>query len=115
MKTPRVHDFDPTAKIPELTSPLDGMPAIQKPKPAGSTPLPERANAPTPVDLNASTNERFVTRRMIKRASYELFADQIEDIRRLAAGETMQGGKGNQSEMVRDAIDAYLRQKRKGK
>ncbi len=52
---------------------------------------------------------------MIKRASYELFADQIEGLRRLAAEEILQGGKGNQSEMVRDAIDAYLRQKRKGK
>ncbi len=115
MKTPRVHDFDPTAKIPELTSPLDGMPAIQKPKPAGIAPLPERANATTPVDPNVSTNERFLSRRMIKRASYELFADQIEGLRRLAAEEILQGGKGNQSEMVRDAIDAYLRQKRKGK
>jgi len=32
MKTPRVHDFDPDAKIPELGSPLDNLPMIQKPQ-----------------------------------------------------------------------------------
>src|SRR6266496_1791566 len=32
MKTPRVQDFDPTAKIPQLGSPMENMPIIQKPK-----------------------------------------------------------------------------------
>lgn len=32
MKTPRVTDFDPNAKPKELASPLENMPAIQKPK-----------------------------------------------------------------------------------
>ena len=31
MKTPRVQDFDPTAKIPQLGSPMDNLPSIQKP------------------------------------------------------------------------------------
>ena len=31
MKTPRVQDFDPTAKIPQLGSPMDNFPSIQKP------------------------------------------------------------------------------------
>ena len=31
MKTPRVQDFDPTAKIPPLGSPMDHLPSIQKP------------------------------------------------------------------------------------
>src|SRR5690349_17359974 len=31
MKTPRVQDFDPNAKIPELGSPMDLLPTIQKP------------------------------------------------------------------------------------
>src|SRR6266487_2229128 len=40
MKTPRVHDFDPNAKVPELTSPLDGMPTIEKPQaPHTSSPV----------------------------------------------------------------------------
>jgi len=31
MKTPRVQDFDPNAKLPELGSPMDNLPVIQKP------------------------------------------------------------------------------------
>ena len=31
MKTPRVQDFDPTAKVPQLGSPMDHLPSIQKP------------------------------------------------------------------------------------
>jgi hypothetical protein len=32
MKTPRVHDFDPDAKVPALKSSMENMPAIGKPK-----------------------------------------------------------------------------------
>src|SRR2546428_9460817 len=42
MKTPRVHDFDPNAKVPQLGSPMDDLPSIQKPL---NTPLPSQ---PTP-------------------------------------------------------------------
>src|SRR6476619_250018 len=31
MKTPRINDFDPDAKLPTLKSSLDKMPSIQKP------------------------------------------------------------------------------------
>ncbi len=31
MKVPRVHDFDPNAKLPELGSPMDDMPIIKPP------------------------------------------------------------------------------------
>src|SRR6266849_5912253 len=30
MKTPRVQDFDPTANVPQLGSPMDNFPSIQK-------------------------------------------------------------------------------------
>jgi hypothetical protein len=32
MKTPRVNDFDPDARVPALKSPLDNMPSIEKPR-----------------------------------------------------------------------------------
>jgi len=32
MKTPRVQDFDPNVKIPELGSPMDNLPSIQRPE-----------------------------------------------------------------------------------
>jgi hypothetical protein len=32
MKTPRVRDFDPNAKVPALKSSMDNMPTIGRPK-----------------------------------------------------------------------------------
>jgi hypothetical protein len=31
MRRPRIEDYDPNAKLPELASPIDGMPVIGKP------------------------------------------------------------------------------------
>ena len=77
MRRPRIEDYDPNAKLPELASPIDGMPVIGKPpqkaKDDSPTPLPEklviqeeqanqetpeRANARTPVRPYARTPER---------------------------------------------------------
>jgi hypothetical protein len=43
MKTPRVTDFDPDAKVPTLKSSLDNMPSIQNPRPIKIT---RRLNLP---------------------------------------------------------------------
>ncbi len=129
MKTPRVHDFDPNAKIPELASPLDNLPSIKPPvqKSVLSSVQQQSENPSQPVEsvsfnppvkterANERTPERSNVRRTRRRASYELYTDQIEAIQRIALEEKLQGGTGNQSEMVRDAIDAYLKQKRGGK
>jgi hypothetical protein len=46
MKTPRITDFDPDAKVPPLKSPLEGMPPIKKPQQKSTStapaPLPEQ-------------------------------------------------------------------------
>jgi hypothetical protein len=46
MRRPKIEDYDPNAKLPELASPIDGMPVIGKPPQksngASSTPLPEK-------------------------------------------------------------------------
>ena len=133
MKTPRVQDFDPNAKVPELASPLDNLPAIKPPvrKQLVSSVQQELVNQPHPSELhgqsvffkpqqkidlsNERTPERSNVRRTRRRASYELFTDQIEAIQRMALEDKLQGGTGNQSEMVREAIDAYLTKKRGGK
>ena len=119
MKTPRVTDFDPDAKVPTLKSPLEGMPAIGKPpqpKPKDSPTqeaerpvaqpspaIPERANARTPV--------RPSGKRIITRNSFEIYEDQMESLRKLSFQEKMEGKLGSMSHMVREAIDAYLKAK----
>ena len=106
MKTPRVHDFDPDAKKHELVSSMDNFPSIQKPNPKKENTAiqPERPNVPTPHRLNV--------RRIITRNSFELYEDQMDELRREAYEEKLSGGMGSMSKMVRDAIDTYL-EKRK--
>ncbi len=120
MKTPRVHDFDPDAKLPELGSPMDHLPAIHKP---AAKPLPASSPHPTTEqqDKTARTdgeppvraNVRTPVRRQLTRYAFEFYQDQVEELRRLSLEEKMQGGKGSMSEMVREAIDTYLTQKKR--
>ena len=118
MKTPRVHDFDPDANIPELGSPLDHLPVIQKPQlhplPSqtmskdNTIKLPQAYESP-PVRSYARTP----VRRQLTRYAFEFYQDQVEELRRLSLEEKMQGDKGSMSEMVREAIDTYLAQKKR--
>ena len=55
MKTPRVNDFDPNAKLPELGSPMDHLPAIQKP-PAKPVPPPATLSITEQPEKNPSTS-----------------------------------------------------------
>jgi hypothetical protein len=120
MKTPRVHDFDPDAKLPELGSPMDHLPAIRKPavKPL-SPPAPlspadhQEQTSSTYGEPPVRTNARTPVRRQLTRYAFEFYQDQVEELRHLSLEEKMQGGKGSMSEMVREAIDAYLTQKKR--
>jgi hypothetical protein len=115
MKTPRVADFYPDAKVRPLKSSLDNMPAIQKPqhpplpervaqpKTEASQPIPERPNAPSPVRPNG--------KRIITRNSFEVFEDQMDSLRKLSFREKMEGKQGSMSAMVREAIDTYLQKR----
>lgn len=103
---------DPTKHtVPKVDIQKPTASPLQSERPNGST--GQEVNARSDERPNATTNERLNVRRMIKRASYELFTDQIEAIRQLALEDRILGGKGNQSEMVRNALDNYLKQKGK--
>ena len=126
MRRPRIEDYDPNAKLPELASPIDGMPVIGKPpqKSNGVSPSslpekpviqeeqpnqvkPERANARTPVRPNG--------KRIITRNAFEIYEDQMDRLRKISLEEKMNGKLGNMSAMVREAIDSYLHKKTAGK
>ena len=113
MKIPRINDFDPNAKKNlVLKSSLENMPAIEKPKPAEIAPasepqppktdIPERSNARPPVRPNG--------KRIITRNSFEIYEDQMDSLRKLSFQDKMNGRIGSMSAMVRDAIDAYLKE-----
>src|SRR5436190_1772344 len=108
------------SSLPELGSPMDRLPAIQKPAAtpvSSSPPLPlrnqrEKGQVPSgspPVRPNARTP----VRRQLTRYAFEFYQDQVEELRRLSLEEKMQGAKGSMSEMVREAIDDYLTEKKR--
>jgi hypothetical protein len=119
MKTPRVKDFDPNANVPALKSPLEGMPTIDKPmRPMpqespvqeeersdhqSAHAIPERVNVRTPVRPNG--------KRIITRNSFEIYEDQMESLRKLSFQEKMEGKLGSMSQMMREAIDDYLKKR----
>lgn len=87
-----------STKSPEKTS-IASKPQQQPASP--QKPLPER--------VNARTMERSNRRRIITRNSFEIYEDQMDALRKLAAKELETTGKlGSMSAMVREAIDTYI-------
>ena len=132
MKTPRVTDFDPTAKSLELGSPMDNLPTIQRPTHQAQPPVKDEVNNSTPVrdvppvppvlPVPGAPLERDVRpvplkkRVMKQRHPFDIYHDQYETLKQLAEDERRQGGVGSMSAMVREAIDKFIAtQKRKGK
>jgi hypothetical protein len=126
MRRPRIEDYDPNAKLPELASSLEGMPVIGKPpqKSNGVSPTPlsekavmqeEQPNQATPERANARTPVRPNGKRIITRNAFEIYEDQMDMLRKLSLEEKMNGKLGSMSAMVREAIDSYLQKKSSGK
>jgi hypothetical protein len=126
MRRPRIEDYDPNAKLPELASPLDGMPVIGKPpqksKEASPAPLPEKpviqeeqANQAKPEWSNARTPVRPNGKRIITRNAFEIYENQMDRLRKISLEEKMNGKLGSMSAMVREGIDTYLQKKSSGK
>lgn len=107
MKTPRVDAFVANKKqVPELKSSLENMPAIEKPKPVVKQPAPERPAYQTQAGTEAP-------RRKIKtRHPFDIYEDQLEELRKLSMEDRMQGGFGSMSAMVREALDVFIAKKR---
>ncbi len=110
MKTPRTEDFDP--KQSNLKSSLAGMPTIptreeRNATMRGTNLLNSRPQDPmtrTGKDLNGSGSER----RQIKRASFEMYEDQVAKLRRIMHEDQLQGIRNDTSKMVRQAVDEFL-------
>lgn len=65
--------------------------------------IPERGNARSPVRSNG--------KRIITRNSFETYEDQMDSLRKLSLEEKMEGKLGSMSQMVREAIDDYLKKR----
>jgi hypothetical protein len=107
MKTPRVDAFVVNKKhVPELKSSLDNMPAIEKPKQAVTPPATVRPAHQIPVVVESPK------RKIKTRHPFDIYEDQLEELRKLSMEDRMQGGYGSMSAMVREALDTYIAKKR---
>jgi hypothetical protein len=132
MKTPRITDFDPDAKVLPLKSPLDGMPPIRKPQQKSNgtspTPTPEKpvrqegqekeeqqnsASHPIPPVRDVHPVPPVPPKRVMKqRWPVDVYQDQYESLKQLALEERMQGGVGSMNAIVREALDKIIAERR---
>jgi len=61
--------------------------------------------------MNARSPVRPNGKRIITRNSFEIYEDQMDSLRKLSLQEKMDGKIGSMSQMVREAIDAYLQKR----
>jgi hypothetical protein len=125
MRRPRIEDYDPNAKLPELASPLDGMPVIGKPpqkmKEASPPPLSEklviREEQVKKVKQNGTLSPVVpaeAKKRPVKpRHGFDIYWDQYEDLLKWSNEEKLQGGTGSMSAMAREALDDYIAKRKK--
>jgi hypothetical protein len=124
MRRPRIEDYDPNLKLPELASPIDDMPVIGKP-PQKSKDLPPspavkavaqqeqvkkvRQNGTLPPVQLPEANKRPVK----PRHGFDIYWDQYEALVKWSNDEKLQGGTGSMSRMVREALDDYIVKRKK--
>jgi hypothetical protein len=120
MKTPRVTDFDPDAKVPTLKSSLDHMPTIQKfntthhstsQRTAQITLSPSRQ---TPKSVTARSAPQSTKRSFVRR-TFDFYDDQITYLTRQSLQERLAGREMSMNEMVREALDDWIKKHTSGK
>ena len=112
MRKPDFAAFNTTGKdIKPLTSSMDDMPTIEKPKKASKKEQPKES---TTVPRNPGTGVPSEARRVIKRRyPFDIYEDQLSALKKLSINDKLEGGVGSVSAMIRDAIDSYLKLKEK--
>jgi hypothetical protein len=114
MKTPRITDFDPDAKLPTLKSSLDNMPSIQKPK---TTTTPEQTISSIVTNHEQPPATRSIKKppalkspkRSFVRRTFDFYDDQITYLTRLSLQERLAGKERSMNEMVREALDDWIK------
>ena len=122
MKTPRVHDFDPNAKVPQLGSPMDDLPSIQKPSENQIT--SKLANQQTSKEVNQQGSKlanlqtskeakkqttlpaNQQTSKLVKKVGTYLTPESIRELKRIA-WETDR----KEYEVLQEAVDHYIQQR----
>jgi len=95
---------------------MDNLPSIAPKGARSSTPEGELARA-RPKARNRSQNSSTRTSvrpyaRTLARIPFEIYKDQHDALKQLSLEEQTRGEKGSMSQMVREALDAYINRRR---
>lgn len=125
MKKPRIEDFDPHQyPLPQLRSPIDHYPKIEKPREkelqeksehGERSDGPERAERPERnVRVLQKPTETLTKpqRREIRRHSFEIFIDQVTSFQEMRIRRMKEGELKSMSSMVREALDEYIQKQK---
>src|SRR4051812_43941577 len=110
MKTPRVTDFDPNAKVPQLKSSMENMPTIGKPKTL-PPPLSSQDNQSNPSEATKPTINAQPAKRPFVRRTFDFYEDQIEYLKRESLQERLAGKEVGMNSMIREAIDDWVKKR----
>ncbi len=102
------------------------MPVIGRPQPTTLKAAQEEASKKkqetvmsTPVSPPASPSDLppvrtpVRVRRTITRYAFEFFQDQLQQLKKFSLEEQLLGEKGSMSQMVREALDAYISKRKR--
>src|SRR5712691_9750813 len=119
MKTPRVQDFDPTAKVPQLGSPMDNLPSITRPekKPESRNSRKEESlkgrkdeimNSGKP-ESPVSGNQAIVNARKPENRKVPKYSTQLEEELQIRVSVFAKTHRMKDYEVVKLAIEDYLK------
>lgn len=119
MRKTRPEDFDPKYKRSKMTGPkpeevnLEGIVPIKAKRPSTDSKKNSDVDPQNRADSKRTTvrpNDRTVEReRITKRHAFEIYRDQYEALKKLKATAMLDGNNTSMSEMVREAIDTFLK------
>lgn len=105
-QTPPVASPEPSKKPVAVTTDEEPQPT-NKPTVKRPTRVNQRPEANPKLPLDRPTNRQ----RIITRASFEVYQDQIQVFRQISLQAKLTGDNLSISEMVREALDSYLTDK----
>jgi hypothetical protein len=97
---------DEDGPAPELPAP---PPVISR---TSGDELPQHFGERTSDRPSVRTGGSFPAKRLLKRHPFEFYQDQLEALHQFALEAQVAGGRGNKSEMVREAVDEYIAKRR---
>ena len=94
------------------TTPLPEKQIIQEEKPQKNA--PDEATARPRDEQDTRRSDRPTGKGILVRRGFEWREDQLRALKQLSLHEQLEGGPGSMSQMVRDALDDYLKKRAAG-